>query len=116
MSFANTANLLMRRCTSRPRRIVGGIATGLGISIAGIYNIFYIVLTFLGVEEVLALEMRSYRPTVSCEDPLGPPPENCFDIINIIPTGEHKRRFGRRGTPGIDVPLGIVLQSGALKT
>ena len=30
-----------------------------------------------------------------------------------MPIGTSKRRFGRRGTPGIDVPLGIVLHSGA---
>lgn len=67
----------------------------------------------LGLEEVLSLEMRSYQPTVSCGESFGPPPENCMDIISIMPIGTAKRRFGRHGTPGIDVPLSVVLHSGA---
>lgn len=93
MSFASAGNSLIRRCASQPRHIVGGIATG------------------LGVEGVLSLEMRSYQPSIACGEPFGPPPQNCIDIIRIMPTGTGKRRFGRRGTPGIDVPLGIYLHS-----
>ena len=55
----------------------------------------------------LTVTVQTFIPRVTCIDaPIKPPDMGaCPFVVNQMPADKAVKRFGRRGTPGVDVPL-----------
>lgn len=63
------------------------------------------------------MTIQQYAPNVQCSNPPRNPPdfEGCQGVIATIPAGLQVQKFGKRGTPGIDVALTAGFATGMFK-
>lgn len=63
------------------------------------------------------MTIQQYTTNVQCSNPSGNPPDfgSCQSVMATIPAGLQVQKFGKRGTPGIDVALTAGFATGMSK-
>ena len=57
----------------------------------------------------MIVEVASYHPHITCDRSVAPPSRSCFHIIGDMEASKENQVFGKRGDPGVQVVLPIIL-------
>lgn len=64
-----------------------------------------------GGDNMLAVALGTYEPTVQCRGAFGPEWTSCRDILGDMPAYKTEMVFGPRGAPGVQQPLPLRIES-----